>query len=311
MVIRKPVRWPIARPDLPRTSSSGSGFFFCGIMLLPVADESASSKNPNSSPVIRMKSSAMRDRCTIDSDTACRKLTAKSRSDEASMLLAHDARKAEARGQRRGVDGVAGAGDRARAERQRVGFFARDLEPVMIAAQRGGVAQQEVRDQHRHGAAHVRVRRHQRVARPLGLVGKRGDRRPQLLLQQRNAAAQVQPQVDRHLLVARAAGVQAAAGVADARDQLALDEAVHVLVVAVHPRRILAALLEDRGQRVGNRLSRRRRRARRRGPAPRPTPGCRSRRLRRAGDRTETRRRNQTPRDREPSRSGRTRGAGT
>ena len=43
-------------------------------------------------------------------------------------------------------------------------------------------------------------------------------------LQQRNAAAQVQPQIDRDLLVARAAGVQAAAGIADARHQLALDE---------------------------------------------------------------------------------------
>ena len=37
-----PVRWPIKRPDLPRISSSGSGFFFCGIMLLPVLDASES-----------------------------------------------------------------------------------------------------------------------------------------------------------------------------------------------------------------------------------------------------------------------------
>ena len=148
------------------------------------------------------------------------------------------ARSPSARGEGRGVDGVAGAGDRARAERQRVGFLARRVEPRVIAAQRRGVAQQEVRHQHRHGAAHVRVRRHQRVAGPLGLIGERRDDRAQLLLQQRNAAAQVQPQIDRHLLVARAAGVQAAAGVADARDELALDEAVHVLVVAVDPRRI-------------------------------------------------------------------------
>ena len=42
---------PIARPALPRTSSIGSGFFFCGIMLLPVADASARSKKPNSSAV--------------------------------------------------------------------------------------------------------------------------------------------------------------------------------------------------------------------------------------------------------------------
>ena len=30
------VSWPIVRPALPRASSRGSGFFFCGIMLLPV-----------------------------------------------------------------------------------------------------------------------------------------------------------------------------------------------------------------------------------------------------------------------------------
>ena len=38
-------------PALPRTSSIGSGFFFCGIMLLPVAELSARSKKPNSSAV--------------------------------------------------------------------------------------------------------------------------------------------------------------------------------------------------------------------------------------------------------------------
>ncbi len=78
----------MARPVLPRTSSSGSGFFFCGIMLLPVADASASSKNPCSSPVKRMRSSASRLRCTMHSATACRNADTKSRSDDASMLLA-------------------------------------------------------------------------------------------------------------------------------------------------------------------------------------------------------------------------------
>src|SRR2546422_4384536 len=51
MVVSSPTRWPIARPDLPRTSSSGSGFFFCGIMLLPVLSASDSSKNRCSSPL--------------------------------------------------------------------------------------------------------------------------------------------------------------------------------------------------------------------------------------------------------------------
>ena len=77
----------MTRPVLPRTSSSGSGFFFCGIRLLPVAAESANSKNANSSDVKRMKSSAIRLRCTMPSAAACRKEETKSRSPLASMLL--------------------------------------------------------------------------------------------------------------------------------------------------------------------------------------------------------------------------------
>ena len=124
----------------------------------------------------------------------------------------------------------------------------------MVAAQGRGVAQQKVRHQHGHGAAHVRVRRHQRITGALGLVGKGRNRGAQLFLQQRDAPAQIQPQVQRHLLVARATGVQAAAGIADTGDELALDEAVDVFVDAVHPGRIRAALLEDGRQRLGNRL---------------------------------------------------------
>ena len=67
------------------------------------------------------------------------------------------------------------------------------------------------------------------------------------------------------------------------------------------PRRILAALLENRGESVGDRLGCPRHRARRRAPAPRPTPGCRSRRLRTGADRTGTTRRNQTRPDPAPS----------
>ena len=128
----------------------------------------------------------------------------------------------------------------------------------MIAPQRGGVAQQEVRHQHRHGAAQVRVGRHQRVAGLFGLIGERGDGRAQFVLQPRDPAAQVQPQVDRDLLVARTAGVQSTAGIADARDELALDERMDVFVVAGDPRRIAAALLEDLRQALADGLAVRR-----------------------------------------------------
>ena len=58
------------RPVLPRTSSSGSGFFFCGIMLLPVLSASDSSKKWCPSPQRMMKSSASRLRCTIVKEDA-------------------------------------------------------------------------------------------------------------------------------------------------------------------------------------------------------------------------------------------------
>ena len=57
-------------------------------MLLPVADESDSPKNACSSPVNRIRSSARRLKCTMHSATACRNADTKSRSDDASMLLA-------------------------------------------------------------------------------------------------------------------------------------------------------------------------------------------------------------------------------
>ena len=74
MVASQPVRLPMARPALPRTSSIGSGFFFCGMRLLPVATSSESTKNPNSSPVKSTTSSARRLKCTMASEDACRKL---------------------------------------------------------------------------------------------------------------------------------------------------------------------------------------------------------------------------------------------
>jgi hypothetical protein len=37
MVASRPVRFPMIRPAFPRAVSAMSGFFFCGIIELPVA----------------------------------------------------------------------------------------------------------------------------------------------------------------------------------------------------------------------------------------------------------------------------------
>jgi hypothetical protein len=88
-----------------------------------------------------------------------------------------------------------------------------------------------MRDEHRLGAAQVRVGRHHRVAGGRRLIGEDLDEGLERFLKQRNPPLQIKPQIQRDLLVSRTPGVQPAAGIADPLHQLALDERVHVLVV--------------------------------------------------------------------------------
>ncbi len=110
------------RPALPRTSSSGSGFFFCGIRLLPVAAVSASSKKPNSSDVKRMQ--ILGEPAEVHHRQRGRVQEGR---DEVAIAgrvdaVGDDAGEAERGGQGMDVDRIAGAGNRARAERQLVDF---------------------------------------------------------------------------------------------------------------------------------------------------------------------------------------------
>ena len=154
------------------------------------------------------------------------------------MLLATMREKPRSRGERVDVDGVARAGNRAGAERQRVAL--RRAPPPAA------------RDRACSGAACDR----KKCATSTGCAGRKcvndgisaSPRRRRLsrqrvddagdgALQHRNPPPQIQPQIERHLLVARSAGVQAAAGVAEPLDQQPLDEAVDVFVGAVDERR--------------------------------------------------------------------------
>src|ERR1700712_1466237 len=67
-----------------------SGFFFCGMIELPVENASSSSSQPNSLVVQMTISSPRRERCTPIRAAANRNSTAKSRSDTASSELAAD-----------------------------------------------------------------------------------------------------------------------------------------------------------------------------------------------------------------------------
>ena len=57
-------RLPCRRADLPRSSSHESGFFFCGISDEPVQNVSGSDTKKNSELDHRIRSSAMREKCT-------------------------------------------------------------------------------------------------------------------------------------------------------------------------------------------------------------------------------------------------------
>ena len=226
------------------------------------------------------------------------------------MLLATTREKPRRGGERARVDGVARAGDRAAAQRERVGFVGRGIQPRVVAPQRGRVRQEEVRDQHRLGASQVRIRRHQRVAGRLRAIGAGGDQCRDRALQQRNPASAgtaADPATP-----ARCATGRCAAGGRRRR----CDRPAAAPRSCARPRpgpatnagsrcprsRIASKRALDRGGVVlGQHAGADR--------APRPRPGCRSRRPGTAPDRSRTRCRSRTRRDRAPCRSGQTTGS--
>ena len=159
------------------------------------------------------------------------------------------------------VEADRGAG----AERQLEAGLPSGLEPRAVAVEHPEVRQQVLRERRDLRALQVGVRGQHR----LDVVGgprdqellQRGERRVLAL----GHAAQVQPHVRDHLVVAAAAGVQAGAGVADELREPALDGHVHVLV-GVHRRRTRRT--RSRGRRRRGRSGR---------PRTRPRSGCRRR----------------------------------
>ncbi|MNT07565.1 hypothetical protein D3C72_1422780 [compost metagenome] len=87
--VSRPIRWPLTRPVLPRASSGTSGFFFCGMIELPVQKRSAMSIKPTRGLIHSTSSSEKRDTWVITSAAAAQNSMAKSRSDTASSELRH------------------------------------------------------------------------------------------------------------------------------------------------------------------------------------------------------------------------------
>ena len=97
--------------------------------------------------------------------------------------------------------------------------------------------EKKVRDEDRLGATKMCVRGHQSVARTLRLCSEFSDERRKGALQFRNAAPEVQAQINSDLFVSRPPGMEATTGVADTLHEFTLDECVDVFVAPPRLRR--------------------------------------------------------------------------
>ncbi len=135
---------------------------------------------------------------------------------------------AERLGDARAVERIAGAGESRSAERQLVDTLAHVRETLAIAREHLDIRQQVMRKAHRLRDLQVR----EAGQDGFGVALCHGQQRSLHLRQQGrqriDLAAQPQPHVGGHLVVARAAGVQALAGITDERRQPRLDVQVHV-----------------------------------------------------------------------------------
>ncbi len=77
------------------------------------------------------------------------------------------------------------------------------------------------------------------------LLRKRIHDRSNLLLKPGNPPPEIEPEIQRHLLVARAARMQPLAQIANALDELPLDERVHIFVWTVDERGLAPAPFEN------------------------------------------------------------------
>ena len=155
--------------------------------------------------------------------------SAKSRSLTASRLFWHSALEAQRPRHALAVHRVAGAGQRRRAQRQPVGAPAQVGQSLGVAREHLHIGQQVVAKAHRLRHLHVGEAGHHRVGMRVGQFDQRTLHVGQQGADAIDLAAQPQPHVGGHLVVAAAPGVQPLAGIADQLRQPGLDVEVHVL----------------------------------------------------------------------------------
>jgi len=211
---------------LPRVSSNTSGLRFCGSRLEPVENPSGAVNQP-SAP----QHEVLGEPRQVDAEHGGgvqvfeREVAI---ADDVDAVLG-EAREAEPRGEREPVVLERRARHGPGAERHAVGRLARGLEARLVALERVRVREPELREQHGLRGLKVRVRRGRERAGLARLEHERALERAQPLdrLVAEPQDAQARERAD--LIVATAAGVDAARRIAGALRQLGLDRGVHVL----------------------------------------------------------------------------------
>lgn len=124
------------------------------------------------------------------------------------------------------VDRQCAAGDRAGAERHDVDPFAAAGEPFRVAVEHLDIGEQMVREKHRLRVLQVREAGHDRARMGVGLRDQRPLKMAELRDQGVDFAAQVEPDIERDLVVAAAGRSERARPLRRAFNERALD--VHV-----------------------------------------------------------------------------------
>ncbi len=138
---------------------------------------------------------------------------------------------AEVAGHLLAVDRERRPGERGTAERQAIDTAADVRQPLEVPGEHRVVRHQVMAERDRLRDLQVREAGHDRVAVLVCEIEQRAPQRNQLRGQPVDRAAQPQSHVGRHLVVARAGGMQALASVADAFGELALDVEVYILEI--------------------------------------------------------------------------------
>ena len=232
MIVSSATRSPKTRPLFPRTSSGTSGFFFCGMIELPVQKRSARRMKPKPGLDQRTNSSANRDRCIIVSAAAAANSIAKSRSETASSEFSHKPSKPNSRATRSRSIGKPVPASAALPKRQAVDACPAIAESLGVPREHRIVGHEMVAEGHRLRDLEMGEAGHDGRSVRFGQIEQRMSEADDARCDVVDRGAHVQSHVGRDLIIARTAGVQALAGVADQCDQPLLDIDVYVLEVA-------------------------------------------------------------------------------